>query len=109
MFDWLSIAGYAAGIAVVVALKALFWAYPRFKTARTQLAAQLGLLGLLTLLYALLLAYFLNFFGMTAAYGPALIAGLTVLLIQGYLVLVNHFTRSKHPLTERQKSELLDL
>lgn len=109
MFDWLTIAGYAAGLAVLIALRALFWVYPRFKTPRTRLAAQLGLLGLCILLYALLLAYFLNFFGMMAAYGPALIAGLVVLCVQGYLILTDYFTRSKHPLTERQKSELLDL
>lgn len=109
MFDSISIAGYAAGLAVLIGLKALFWVYPQFKTPRTRMAAQLGLLGLFMLLYALLLAYFLDFFGMLPAYGPALTAGLLVLLIQGCLVLVNYFTRSKHPLTERQKSELLDL
>lgn len=90
-------------------MKALFWVYPRFQTPRARLAAQLGFLALFTLLYALLLAYFLAAFSLLAAYWPALLAGLTILFVQMFLILVQHFTRSKRTLTEHQKAELMDL
>lgn len=109
MLDLTYLALLLAGFGLILALKALFWVYPRFHAPRAKLAAQLAFLALFGLYYALLLGFFLDAFAMMDAYGPALLAGLAVLVTQAFLVLVHHVTQSKRTLSERQKSELMDL